>query len=118
MSRFGLCSTVDTMRRSKLEIHVDILEVLAHCGPLKPSHIMHRANVNSDCLKEYLDLLVRQNLIEARPVGKSRIVYAITPSGIKFLKQFRELKQALPIAEESRSPSFEIIFYPFEEHTL
>jgi len=91
------------MRRSKLEMYVDILQVLSRRGPLKLTHVMYKANVNCKVLKEYLDFLIKQNLIEERPVGKNRTVFAITQRGITVLKYFRELKQALPIVEEARS---------------
>jgi predicted transcriptional regulator len=91
------------MRRSKLEMYVDILQVLSHRGPLKLTHIMYKANVNCKVLKEYLDFLTKQNLIEERIVGKSRTVFAITQRGITVLKYFRELKQVLPIVEEARN---------------
>ncbi len=91
------------MRRSKLEMYVDILTVLAQRGPLKLTHVMYKANVNCSVLKEYLDFLMKQNLIEERMAGKQRVVYAITPRGITVLKSFRELKQILPIVEEARN---------------
>jgi predicted transcriptional regulator len=91
------------MRRSKLEMYIDILKVLAHRGPLKLTHIMYKANVNCSVLKEYLDFLIKQNLVEERTIGKRRVVYAITQRGITVLKYFRELKQVLPIVEEARN---------------
>ncbi|MEM2889680.1 MAG: winged helix-turn-helix domain-containing protein [Candidatus Bathyarchaeia archaeon] len=91
------------MRRSKLEMYIDILKVLASQGPLKLTHIMYKANVNCSVLKEYLDFLIKQNLVEERTVGKKRIVYAITQRGITVLKYFRELKAVLPIVEEARA---------------
>ena len=91
------------MRRSKLEMYVDILKVLAHRGPLKLTHVMYKANVNCSVLKEYLDFLLKQGLVEERVVGKSRVVYAITQRGITVLKYFRELQQVLPIVEEARN---------------
>ncbi len=91
------------MRRSKLEMYVDILKVLAHRGPLKLTHIMYKANVNCNVLREYLDFLIKQNLVEERNVGKSRTVFAITQRGITVLKYFRELQQILPIIEETRN---------------
>ncbi len=91
------------MRRSKLEMYIDILKVLAHRGPLKLTHIMYKANVNCSVLKQYLEFLIKQNLVEERTVGKRRVVYAITQRGITVLKYFRELKQVLPIVEESRN---------------
>ena len=91
------------MRRSKLEMYVDILKVLARSGPLKLTHIMYKANVNCSVLKEYLDFLIAKNLVEEKTVGKKRIVYAITERGITVLKYFRELKSVLPIIEEART---------------
>jgi len=91
------------LRRSKLEMYVDILKVLARNGPLKLTHIMYKANVNCSVLKEYLDFLKAQNLVEEKTVGKKRIVYAITERGITVLKYFRELKSVLPIIEEART---------------
>jgi predicted transcriptional regulator len=91
------------VRRSKLEMYVDILTVLAHRGPLKLTHVMYKANVNCSVLKEYLDFLIKQGLVEERTVGKARVVFAVTPRGITVLKYFKELKQVLPIVEEARS---------------
>ncbi|MEM2507680.1 MAG: winged helix-turn-helix domain-containing protein [Nitrososphaeria archaeon] len=91
------------MRRSKLEMYIDILKVLAQHGPLKLTHIMYKANVNCSVLKDYLNFLMKQNLVEERTIGKSRVVYVITQRGITVLRYFRELKQALPIVEEARN---------------
>jgi len=91
------------MRRSKLEMYVDIIKVLAQRGPLKLTHVMYKANVNCNVLKEYLDFLIKQGLVEERTVGKQRIVYVATQRGVIVLKYFRELRQALPIVEEARN---------------
>jgi predicted transcriptional regulator len=64
---------------------------------------MYKANVNCSVLKEYLEFLIKQNLVEERTIGKRRVVYAITQRGITVLKYFRELKQVLPIVEEARN---------------
>jgi predicted transcriptional regulator len=90
------------MRRSKLEMYIDILKVLSHRGPLKLTHIMYKANVNCSVLKQYLDFLIQQNLVEERTIGKKRTVYAVTERGITVLKHFRELKTVLPLIEEDR----------------
>jgi predicted transcriptional regulator len=91
------------MRRSQLEMYVDILEVLDHRGPLKLTHIMNKANVNCSVLKEYLDFLTKQGLVEEKIIGKERKVYAITQLGVTVLEQFRELKEVLPIVEETEN---------------
>ena len=91
------------MRRSKLETYVAILSVLGQRGPLKLTHIMYKANVNCSILREQLDFLIKQNLVEERSLRKERTVFAITQRGINVLKYFRELTQALPIIEEART---------------
>ncbi|HUJ84267.1 MAG TPA: winged helix-turn-helix domain-containing protein [Candidatus Acidoferrales bacterium] len=91
------------MRRSKLEMYIAILSVLAQRGPLKLTHVMYKANVNCSVLKEYLDFLLKQGLVEERTMRKQRVVYAVTPRGITVLKYFKELKQVLPIVEEARN---------------
>ena len=88
------------MRRSKLEMYVGILNVLAHRGPLKLTHVMYEANVDCSILKEYLEFLVKQGFVEERKLGKSRVAYGITERGVTVLKQFREFRQVLPITEE------------------
>jgi predicted transcriptional regulator len=90
------------MRRSKLEMYVDILKVLAQKGPLKLTHIMYKANVNCVVLKEYLDFLIKQGLIEERLIGKNRVVYANTPRGTTVIKYFRELNNALLVLDDSK----------------
>jgi len=90
------------VRRSKLEMYVDILSVLAHRGPLKLTHVMYKSNVNCSVLSEYLEFLLKQGLVEERNVKKNRTVYAVTQRGLTVLKLFRELKQVLPIVEEDK----------------
>jgi predicted transcriptional regulator len=90
------------MRRSKLEMNIKILQVLYSQKPLKLTHIMYKANLNCNGLKEYLEFLVKQGLVEERLIGKNRIVYAITQRGITVLKYFKELRQILPITEEDK----------------
>jgi predicted transcriptional regulator len=91
------------MRRSKLEMYVDILKVLAQRGPLKLTHVMYKANVNCKVLKEYLDFLTKQGLVEKKIIRRERVVYAITQRGVTVLKYFRELKEVLPIVEETKN---------------
>src|SRR5665647_667714 len=88
------------MKRSKLEIYVDILEVLSQRTPLKMTHIMYKANVNCRILKEYLDFLIKQKLIEERVVGNGKVVYTNTTHGKEVLKFFRQLDKMLPLLEE------------------
>ena len=81
-------------------MYVDILEVLAHKGPLKLTHVMCKAYVNCNVLKECLNFLTNQGLVEEKIIGREGTFYAITERGVTVLKQFRELKEVLPIVEE------------------
>ena len=101
------------MRRSKLEMYLDILKVLAHWGPLKMTHIMYKANFNCSVLEEYLDFLIKHELIEERILKREKKVYAITKRGITVLKLFRELKGVLPIVEETENKEIHQRPYPF-----
>jgi len=94
------------MRRSKLEMHVDVLKVLARHGPLKLTHIMYKANVNCSVLKEYLDFLIEHSLVEEQTSNKkrhkARVAYAITEGGLTVLKYFREINTAFQMIEETK----------------
>jgi predicted transcriptional regulator len=90
------------MRRSKLEIYIDILNVLALKGQLKLTHIMYKSNVNCKVLKEQLEFLIKNSLVEERILRKEKVVYGITSKGIQVLKYFREIEQVFPMKEEVR----------------
>ena len=90
------------MRRSKLEIYIDILNVLSFKGPLKLTHIMYKSNVNCNVLREHLTFLIKNSLVEERIVKREHVVYALTQRGLSVLKAFREIKQVFPIEEEKR----------------
>lgn len=99
------------MRRSKLEMYVDVLKVLGRNGPMKLTHVMYKANVNCGVLKQYLDFLIQQNLIEKQTLHvkrrKTKVVYVITEKGRTVLKYFRELNHALHITEGANDiPAF------------
>jgi predicted transcriptional regulator len=64
---------------------------------------MYKANINCSVLNEYIDFLIKQDLIEKRTIKKERIVFEITQRGKTVLKYFRELEQALPILEETKT---------------
>jgi predicted transcriptional regulator len=84
------------LRRSKLETCLTILETLASHGPLKITHIIQKANVNFNVLKNYFDFLIKQGAVEERCVGRDRIVYAITERGLYLTRCFKELTLVIP----------------------
>ena len=80
---------------------MDILKVLVHWGPLKLTHVMYKVNVNFSLLDGCLGFLIKQGLVEAKILSRERKVRAITQRGVAVLKYFRELKEGLPIVEET-----------------
>jgi predicted transcriptional regulator len=87
------------MRRSKLEINVDILKILAQKGPLKLTHIMYKANLNYDMMKKNMEFMIKLSLINERTVGRGIIVYSITGQGLTLLKGWRDLSLLHPTFE-------------------
>jgi predicted transcriptional regulator len=100
---------VEKMRRSKMEMYIDILKVLAQNGPLKLTHVMYKANVNCSVLKQNLGFLIKQNLIEEQVTvkkrNKTKISYAITEKGRTVIRYFNEVNVALQITEEKSIPA-------------
>ena len=92
-----------------MEMYIDILKVLAQNGPLKLTHVMYKANVNCSVLKQNLDFLMKQNLIEEQITRKKRnktkVSYAITERGKTVIKYFNEVNIALNITEEKNIPA-------------
>ena len=97
------------MRRSKMETYIDILKVLAHNGPLKLTHVMYKANVNCSVLKQNLDFLIQQNLIEEKIMVKRRnkikVSYDITKKGRTVIKYFNEVDIALQLTTTHKIPT-------------
>ena len=103
------------MRRSKLEIHIDILRALAYNGRLKPTHITYKANVNCSALKECLDFLMERNLIKEQSVSRkkqTRKYYAITDLGLTALRNVKEINKALHVFEDTNVSGIELPYEP------
>ena len=95
---------VNSLRRSKIEIYMEILLILSQRGLSRITHIMYDSNTNCSLLKENLLFMIKQGLVEERSVGHDRVAYCITPRGISILNSFKELRTVLPIIEETGNP--------------
>ena len=84
------------MRRSKLEMNLDILKILASQGPGKLKQLMDKTDLSRSVLKQNLDFLIQQNLVEEQNLGKAEVFYVITERGLKVLNV------VAPIIEEVR----------------
>jgi len=90
------------MRRSKLERYVDILEILARArnfasqGPMELTQLRRKTGLSQNVLRQHLNFLIQQNLVEEQNLSKDKIFYAITERGLKVLYV------VVPIMEEAR----------------
>ena len=93
-------------RRSRLEMHVDILRALSRLGPLRPTHITGETNIGYPVVKQHLTFLVQHNLVgeEAQHCRshKARASFVITEKGLTALNCFRKLDRALQLTKEYR----------------
>ena len=97
------------MRRSKLELHLDILKVLNQAEMMNPTQIMYKVNICYMYLEKYLEFLIKQNLAERRASGGSRAEYIITQKGLDLLRTYVELEQALLIGRTIKESSNTLI---------
>jgi len=72
------------VRRSKLEMRVDILKIVTH-EPMKLTKLVHKTDLSQNVLKQHLGFLIQQGLIEEQNLGKDAIFYVVTRRGLKVL---------------------------------
>ncbi len=93
------------MRKSKLESYVDILEALVN-KPLTIDHIAYEINMDCTILRQHLDFLIKNGLVEERGSEK-RMPYAITEKGIavlralNFQKYFGKISNKIRVIDEA-----------------
>lgn len=87
------------MRRSKLEICLDILEVFVNCGPIRLTRVSLKAKVSYVLLRQITKGFIADGLVEQRKV-KDHLVYAATPKAKLVLSRLREDSQHYRHLEE------------------
>jgi predicted transcriptional regulator len=85
------------MRRSKLQLNVEILEALTLDGPMRLTRITCKANLSYTLLKSILTELLKNQRIKERTLKKNTIVYTTTNQGRTTLSKFKEPAQILPM---------------------
>lgn len=87
-------------RRSKFQLSVEVLNQIKQ-GERKPTRIMYSANLSWKSLKEILDSLVSQELIEEELVGRSskraKKRYMITEKGENVLQYYNVVSGLIEI---------------------
>lgn len=85
------------MGRSKLEMYTDILKVLAQHGPMQLPSIKNQANFKEDLLKQHLDFLIKQGLIEQKVLEENNVVYVNTNRGKNIAIYFEQQNKPLTV---------------------
>ena len=87
-------------RRSKFQLSVEVLGQIKQ-GEKKPTRIMYSANLSWKSLKEILQSLVSQGLIEesivSRTSKRSKKRYMITPKGENVLQYYNMVSDLIEI---------------------
>ena len=88
-------------RRSRFEIYVDILTEIMN-GSNKPTKIMYGANLSYKPLKEILQSLLDQGLIEEK-IGKikdkrTKVNYLLTQKGLNVVRYYSKAKNLIEIS--------------------
>jgi predicted transcriptional regulator len=92
-------------RRDKLYIIAEILDI-AKDGVLK-TQIMYRANLSFTQLNDYLEFMLKVNLID-RIVEKDKEIYKATSKGLDFLQRYRELTGLLKSENENNKNNVKV----------
>jgi predicted transcriptional regulator len=79
-------------RRDRLYIIAEIL-VIAKDGSLK-TQIMYRANLSFAQLNEYLNFLLKRELIKVNTENR-KTLYKTTSKGVKYLENYEEISNLL-----------------------
>ncbi len=81
-------------KRSKLERYLDILKVVSEFGPIRRTHVLYRANLSWNELRESLDTLEKAEAITEIPNGKGTL-YKITGTGQRILSHYAGIQSSL-----------------------
>jgi predicted transcriptional regulator len=85
-------------RRNKLYIIAEILEI-AKDGTLK-TQVMYRANLSFTQLNDYLDFMLRIELLEKIEIN-DKDVYRATDKGLYYQQRYREITELLRTGGEA-----------------
>jgi predicted transcriptional regulator len=79
------------IRRSKLEVFMDIMKVVAEEREMKRTRIMYKANLAWTVLNDALDSLEKKGILASKDTP-SGVVVTPTSDGLDLLRRFREVE--------------------------
>jgi predicted transcriptional regulator len=69
-----------------------LLAIQEKGGSILPTHLLYKSNLSHGRLKQYVDELKVKALV-AETEKKGKTVYVLTEQGIKFLANYRQLRE-------------------------
>lgn len=84
-------------KRNKLDIILEVLEVISAESGINPTWLSTKVNLSYDRVKKILDELIARGLIESVPSSerKGATMLVLTPKGTKLLEELKKLKSLL-----------------------
>jgi len=75
-------------KRSRMDIIYSLLKTVKICNPgALPTHVMYKGNLSYELFKNYLGILLKNELIRAKTINK-KTVYNITDKGEGFVRTY------------------------------
>ena len=91
--------SISTIRHSKKREFLELIYLILKAvqdKPLRFTHIMHRAEVDSRVAKKLVTLLVEKGLLEVvNAEGKLSKLYRITEKGMRYIEVYEKLMNLL-----------------------
>jgi len=79
------------VKRNRLEVTRDILEILQKNRQVKITHLIYKANLSNNSIKPYMEYLLKNKFME-EVNDKDKRFFKITSKGNEFLTEFSKIK--------------------------
>ena len=79
------------VKRNRLEVTRDILEILQKNRQVKITHLIYKANLSNNSIKPYIEYLLKNRFAE-KVIEKDKNYFKITTKGNEFLTEFSKIK--------------------------
>ena len=79
------------VKRNRLEVTRDILEIMQKNRQVKITHLIYKANLSNNSIKPYIEYLLKNKFAE-KVVDKDKKYFKITSKGNEFLTEFSKIK--------------------------
>jgi predicted transcriptional regulator len=80
-------------RRSKFSIYTDILRfIFSNQNRARPTHIMYKANLSHKSMKNYLNEMMNEKLVEKKVID-GKTFFVLGERGKQFLMEYKKVKE-------------------------